>query len=192
MEDEEMYRDAMAELSLRLPDFDINRSFEHTLRGEAADDEMEVDASDESEDEDEADTAVDDDGTPSDTETLPLKETQAVLELQAEDKIHKALKNALFADPYIQETADDFSIPEDEAMSLNNEGNLVFVLKADYFLDWKFRHKDAIGTQFYPHSKEPHVYQRDDPEKGIVAGDSCVSYDLPAQAREARVPKQDT
>ncbi|CAO3566022.1 unnamed protein product [Mortierella alpina] len=186
-----MYRDAMAELSLRLADFDINRSFEHTLRGEAAYDEMEVDASDESEDEDEADTAVDDDGTPSDTETLPLKETQAVLELQAEDKIHKALKNALFADPYIQETADDFSIPEDEAMSLNNEGNLVFVLKADYFLDWKVRHKDAIGTQFYPHCKEPHVYQRDDPEKGIVAGDSCVTYDLPVQARGACVPKQD-
>jgi hypothetical protein len=76
---------------------------------------------------------------------MPLKETQVALELQFQDSIHEALKNALLADPYRQETADDFGVPEDEVMRLNNEGNLVSALKTDYFLDWKVRHQDAIG-----------------------------------------------
>jgi len=64
-------------------------------------------------------------GTPSNTETVPLKETQADLELQSQGRIYEALKNALFLDPYIQETADDFSIPKDEMMSLDHDEDLV-------------------------------------------------------------------
>ena len=86
------------------------------------------------------DTPAVDDWVPNSSAVVTLDETREAVRIHSQEKIHEVLRNALFSAPYIRDTADDFLIPDDEMMGLNGSGDLVFILKADYFNDWKVRH----------------------------------------------------
>ena len=131
----------------RLAEFAIDKSLEDTLRGGPVCDE---------DSDDETETALVDDESvqaPACADIVPLDKTRVALEAQYQVKIREALRDSLFSDPDIVDTAEYLSIPDDEVMKLDDEGRLTFVLKASYFADWKARHQIGIGTQFKLHSK---------------------------------------
>lgn len=62
----------------------------------------------------------------------------------------QAIKDSLFADPFL-EAAAALKIPEDQRITIDNSGCLVFLLQSNLFSDWLDWHQVNIGTKFTPH-----------------------------------------
>ena len=89
-----------------------------------------------------------------------MDETQATWDAKAQASIHQTLRDSLFSDPYLLDTAEALPLPDHMAMAWNDVGELVFFLKEAYFMDWMHRHQVSIGTNFHRHNK-PHTYSQD-------------------------------
>jgi len=82
-----------------------------------------------------------------------------------------AIRDSLFDDPYIIETAETYGFPEGKRITLSEkkEGRcLVFYVKAAFFEDWLKRHSDCIGTSFTLRTK-PHPYSTNVKESSTQA-----------------------
>lgn len=102
------------------------------------------------------------------TDRVPMRARQAA-DLQR--NVLNAIRDSLFDDPYIIETAETYGFPEGKriTMSEKKEGRcLVFYVKAAFFEDWLKRHSDCIGTSFTLRTK-PHPYSTNVKESSTQA-----------------------
>ncbi|KAG0359567.1 hypothetical protein BGZ54_009905, partial [Gamsiella multidivaricata] len=74
-----------------------------------------------------------------------------------EAPVRDAVRDSLFSDPYILDTANSFRIEGNQIVTRNHKSCLVFCLKARYFEGWKARHQISVSTDFSPH-KEPRAH----------------------------------
>lgn len=63
----------------------------------------------------------------------------------------QSIKDSLFADPFLEQSATALQIPEDQRITIDNKGHLVFVLQRTLFADWLDWHEVNIGTKFTFH-----------------------------------------
>ncbi|KAF9176616.1 hypothetical protein BGZ49_006088, partial [Haplosporangium sp. Z 27] len=72
-------------------------------------------------------------------------------------------------------------IPEDEKISMNKKGQLVFYISSHYFENWRLRHQANIGTTFVTHGKpRPYtakVHSNSTPAKKERAGQTVTRFD---------------
>ncbi|KAG0196142.1 hypothetical protein BGX28_010511, partial [Mortierella sp. GBA30] len=71
--------------------------------------------------------------------------------------VRDIVRDALLYDPYILETADEHHILEDQRITWDEKGQLVFYLKANSLDDWKARHQVCLGTDITSHGR-PQAY----------------------------------
>jgi hypothetical protein len=84
-----------------------------------------------------------------------IERTDRRLALQAEKiraSVQRVVRDALCFDPYIIATQDELGLSEDQRVTRDEKGLLVFYLKEAYFDEWKARHQICLGTDFIFHS----------------------------------------
>ncbi|KAF9976955.1 hypothetical protein BGZ75_010444, partial [Mortierella antarctica] len=182
---EEMTRRVLSQIA----EAAIDKSVDDSLRSRPFCGEESEEESEEKEGEEET--------TVADADIIPLEETKAVLDAKVLAHIREALRDSLFSDPYITDTAEYLGIAEDEVMKVMNVGKtrnkdlLVFFLKRCYFADWKARHQITIGSEFNPRD-DPYTYTSDRPRgvaaaMGRRAGYICTRFDCHCKGEPRKV-----
>ncbi|KFH63563.1 hypothetical protein MVEG_10972 [Podila verticillata NRRL 6337] len=82
---------------------------------------------------------------------LGLMKEQRRNEMEQQHLMLQSIKDSLFADPFLEQSATALQIPEDQRITIDNKGRLVFVLQRTLFADWLDRHEVNIGTKFTFH-----------------------------------------
>ncbi|KAK3836873.1 MAG: hypothetical protein J3R72DRAFT_477004 [Linnemannia gamsii] len=82
-----------------------------------------------------------------------LEKMRADIQARKIKNILASVRDFLFTDPYIRDTATALKIPGDKIISWDEQGRLVFPLKTAFFKDWKVRHQNTIGADSNPHEK---------------------------------------
>lgn len=80
-----------------------------------------------------------------------VRERQAYLAADLQQNVLKAIRDSLFNDPYIHDTAEAYGFPEDKRIALVEKNGfccLSFYVWAGFFEDWLTRHSDSIDTKF--------------------------------------------
>ncbi|KAF9082743.1 hypothetical protein BGX29_003640 [Mortierella sp. GBA35] len=80
-----------------------------------------------------------------------VRERQNYLAADLQRNVLNAIRDSLFSDPYILETAGAYGFPEDKRIIMDEKNGvrcLSFYIKAAFFKDWLKRHSDCIGTKF--------------------------------------------
>jgi len=151
--------------TIALADYTLDKSLQGTNEEDSPFDDADADA----DTEDEADSAFAEDESAQDPENAPkpLNELKAELSARARVRVNATLRDSLFADPFILNTARDLGIPFDDMMRFDSQRRLVFILKAGYFPEWRARHQLSISTGFKAHEK-PRKYVSEDP-RGAIA-----------------------
>ncbi|KAF9186357.1 hypothetical protein BGZ51_002051 [Haplosporangium sp. Z 767] len=80
-----------------------------------------------------------------------IEDRKVCVKKQLDKSVSDSLRNVLFYDPYIMDTAQEYGFAEDQIITLDEKGRMVFYLKTNYFEDWKARHQVSIGTGFLVH-----------------------------------------
>ncbi|KAF9079947.1 hypothetical protein BGX23_002918, partial [Mortierella sp. AD031] len=102
---------------------------------------------------------------------VPMRERQNYLAADLQRNVLNAIRDSLFDDPYIIETAETYGFPEGKRITMGEkeEGRcLIFYVKAAFFEDWLKRHSDCIGTSFTLRAK-PHPYSTNVKESSTQA-----------------------
>ncbi|KAF9179471.1 hypothetical protein BGZ50_006890 [Haplosporangium sp. Z 11] len=151
---------------LRLAEMDASDKDSHSISDYKGEGNREDDSlSDANEGEEHASEANDEDSThvSNDDTTVGaddikrMEHRKACFESNHHKSVQTAMRDALFSDPYILGTAEECGIAEDQIMTRDDKGRMVFYLKASYFDDWKSRHQISIDTDFTPHGS-PRAY----------------------------------
>jgi hypothetical protein len=114
-----------------------------------------------------------------------VRERQAYLAANIQRNVLKAIRDALFNDPYIHDTAEAYGFPENARTTMVEKNGLrclCFYVRAAFFEDWLKRHSDSIGAKFTfrdsprPYStniKESSTQAKKDRAGQIVSRYSC-------------------
>jgi hypothetical protein len=114
-----------------------------------------------------------------------VRERQAYLAADLQRNVLNAIRDSLFNDPYIHDTAEAYEFPEDKRITLVEKNGLrclIFYVRAAFFEDWLTRHSDCIGAKFTsrdsprPYStniKESSTQAKKDRAGQIVSRYSC-------------------
>ncbi|KAG0247936.1 hypothetical protein BG011_000707, partial [Mortierella polycephala] len=89
-----------------------------------------------------------------------MEDRKVSVKKRLDKSVSDSLRDALFYDPYIMDTAQEYGFAEDQIITRDEKGRMVFYLKANYFEDWKARHQTSIGTGFLAHGV-PRAYSTD-------------------------------
>ncbi|KAI7817006.1 hypothetical protein BC939DRAFT_467299 [Gamsiella multidivaricata] len=95
--------------------------------------------------------------------------------------IRDAVRDSLFSDPYILDTAKSLATEEDQMVSEDHKTRLVFYLKASNFEDWKAQHQISTNSGFSPHGQPcvytAHMNERSSQDKKEKASQVKARYD---------------
>ncbi|KAG0248274.1 hypothetical protein BGZ95_008132, partial [Linnemannia exigua] len=145
----------LAEMDLSLPDEGQDEDM--------ADDTSDIEGVDRAEDDETASSGEDVAGLDSSVEdtcdeqsevyptSQSVKEEQGRASASLQRNVLNAIRDSLFDDPYIIETAETYGFPEGKRITMNEKNGdryVTFYIKAVFFDDWLKRHSECIGTTF--------------------------------------------
>ncbi|KAF9926595.1 hypothetical protein FBU30_003843, partial [Linnemannia zychae] len=130
-----------------------------------------------------------------DPEEFPV--SQGVIERQSysaahlEQNVIKTIRDSLFDDPFIIETAEKLGFPEHERIVMKEKNGcryITFYLISDFFKDWLKRHEECLDTRFTQH-KKPHpfstnVKESSSQQKKDKAGQTVYRYSCHCKSKK--------
>ncbi|KAF9120081.1 hypothetical protein BGX30_003385 [Mortierella sp. GBA39] len=118
-------------------------------------------------------------------------EKQRSSAISRERNVLQVIRDSLFNDPYIIETAETYEFSEDKRIVMHGKWGaccLSFYLKAEFFVHWLKRHSECIGTTFSPRNGAYHystnVKENSTQRKKDIAGQVVYRYSCHCKSKK--------